>query len=111
MARFLLEGIAQVLSLDSLHHLVLCHPAIGFHSISSILVAVFNIRQAQGSTTVDVSSKLSDGSFSVIGTVKFHHTCTTRSSVGFVLDLGTLDLSDGGEQLDKIIVAGGPWEL
>lgn len=49
--------------------------------------------------------------FSIWLLLEFDDTGSTRTAVGLVLDLGTRHLADCGEQLNKILVAGGPREV
>jgi hypothetical protein len=43
--------------------------------------------------------------------LKLDNTSSTRATVGLVLDLGAFDLTDRREELDKILVAGRPWQV
>lgn len=52
-----------------------------------------------------------DGSFSNVCVFKLDHTRATRAAIGLVLNLGTVDLSDRREQINEILVAGGPRQL
>jgi hypothetical protein len=54
---------------------------------------------------------LTDCSLGVIRTVELDDSSTSRSSTRLVLDFCTLDLTNGGEQLDEIFVTGGPGQL
>lgn len=82
---------------DALHHLILSHTPVGFHSIASILISVFDIGQPEWSAAIDVTSEFGNGGFSIVAAVKFDHTSATRSTIGFILDLCSLDLANGGE--------------
>ena len=54
---------------------------------------------------------LTNSGFSVLSAIKLDDTGSTGATIRFVLDLGTLDLADGGEELDQIVIAGGPGKL
>lgn len=46
-----------------------------------------------------------------LGAIEFDNTSATRTAVGLVLDLGTLDLADSGEEVNQILIAGRPRKL
>lgn len=96
---------------DVLHHLFLSHASFSFHRISAILVGVLDIGESKRSSTIDIASELRDSSFSVVCRIKFDNTCTTGTSIGLVLDFSSFNFSDCRKEFDKVIVAGGPWEL
>jgi hypothetical protein len=75
------------------------------------LVGVLHVRQAEGTAAVHVLLELGDSRSGVVLRAEFDHAGAARATVGLVLDLGTLDLADGGEQLDQILVAGAPGEV
>lgn len=56
-------------------------------------------------------SQLTNRSLCVLCSIKLDNTGTTGASVRLVLDLSTLDLANCREQLDEILVAGGPGKL
>lgn len=55
-----------------------------------------------------IIGELADGGVGVVGVVKLNNACALGASIGFVLYLRLLDLTDGLEKLDQVVVAGGP---
>lgn len=49
--------------------------------------------------------------FRSIGSIKLNHTSTAGAAVGFVLDFSTINLADGGEQIDQVLIASRPGQL
>lgn len=47
-----------------------------------------------------------DGSLSVALARELDNTSALGAAIGLVLNLSALDLADGGEEVDKILVAG-----
>jgi len=66
-------------------------------------IGITNEGQAQWTTAILIASKLGDGGLSVLGAIKFDHARTTGASVRLVLDLGLLDRTNGGEEIDEIV--------
>ena len=100
----------------ALHDLILSEAAdwLGLQRHSIVVRSwglVLNEAEAEWATTVLVTRELGDGSLGVLDTIEANDTGSAGTSVWLVLNLGLLDLSDGGEELDKILVAGGPWKL
>jgi hypothetical protein len=62
-------------------------------------------------TLVSNELQLTDSSAGIIYAAKLDNTGSARATIGLVLDLGTLDLANGGEELDQIFVAGRPGQL
>jgi hypothetical protein len=56
-------------------------------------------------------SQLTDGSASVFYVAELDNTGSARATVGLVLNFGTLNLTDSGEKLDQVLVAGRPGQL
>lgn len=52
-----------------------------------------------------------DRSLGVLSAVELNNTSAPRAAIRLVLNLRTLNLPDGVEQLNKVIVAGGPRKL
>lgn len=95
-----------------LHDIVLSQATvIGVHAITTALGDVLDVAESKLAATILVSLELGDGSISSIGSVETHDTGTSGAATWFVLDLGLLDLSDGSEELDQVLIAGGPREL
>lgn len=67
--------------------------------------------QSERTSTILVIGELGDGLFSILGRSEANHTRAARAAVGLVLDFGLLDLADGLEELDQVIIAGRPGEL
>ena len=61
------------------------------------LVEVLDVRQAEGTVAVLVALEFADGSSRVFGIRELDHASATRATVRLVLDLGALNLADGGE--------------
>ena len=97
-----------------LHDLVLSQVrGLGFHSISAAAARSLILDEAQTkwATTVLVTGEFLDSSLRIFSSIEANNTSASRSAVWLVLNLGLLDLSDGGEELDKILVACGPGKL
>ena len=100
----------------ALHDLILGKAAgwLGLHGHCIVVRSwglILDEAEAEWSSTVLVTGELGDGSLSIPNSVEANDTGSARTSVWLVLNLGLLDLSDGGEELDEILVAGGPWKL
>lgn len=54
---------------------------------------------------------LTNCGLSSVRTVEFNHTRAAGTTVGLVLDFGLFDLADGGEEINQILIAGGPRKL
>lgn len=52
-----------------------------------------------------------DSSFSSVRTVELNHTGATGATIGLILNFGAINLADGGEQVDEVLVAGRPGQL
>jgi hypothetical protein len=72
------------------------------------LVGVLDVRQAEGTAAVHVLLELGDSRSCVVLGAELDNAGAARATVRLVLDLGTLDLADSGEQLDQVFVAGAP---
>ena len=103
-------GLVCCWCLTTLHHLLLQVAALLIHHVAT-LTAVLDEAEAERTTTVLVACELGDGGLGVRLRAKLDNACTCRATVWLVLDLGALDLPDGGEELDKVLVAGAPWKL
>jgi hypothetical protein len=96
-----------------------------FHDIAVAHVGVLDVGKTQRSTAILVTSEFSYRCVSrlisnslgehtnrrlcVGSLLEFNHTGSARATVGLVLNLGTFDLSNRGEELDEILVASRPW--
>lgn len=108
------SGVSQVSGCrfgdDDLHHLLL-HRLLLLALHGATTVGVASVVEAEGTATVGVALELLDGSSGVLLAAEENDTSATRATVGLVLDLGLLNVADGNEELDKILVAGAPWQL
>jgi type IV secretory pathway VirJ component len=75
------------------------------------LVGVLDVGEAEGTAAVHVLLELGDSRSCVVLGAELDDTGATRATVGLVLNLRALDLADGGEQLDQILVAGAPGKV
>ena len=62
---------------------------------SALSVEVLDKGQAEGTATVHVSRKLGNGRLCIFLARKLDHASALGASIGLVLNLGTLDLSNG----------------
>jgi hypothetical protein len=58
-----------------------------------------------------VSGEFRDRGLCVLGTVESDHTGSTRATIWLILDFRLFDLTNSGEQLNEILVAGRPRKL
>ncbi len=98
---------------EALHDLILRQACgLGLHSISATAWSlIFDEAQTKRATTVLVTRELFDSSLRVLSSVEANNASASGSAIGLVLDFGLLDLSDGGEELDQVLVACGPRKL
>ena len=75
------------------------------------MVGVADVGKAEWTTAILVALELGDGLRSVLLRGELNNTSATGTTSRLVLDLCTLDLTDGGEELDEVVVAGAPREL
>lgn len=102
--------VSVAVEVQNLHHLLL-DAARRFLTLHGAAVLVLGIVETQWTTTVRVALELLDSRLSIALVTELDHTCTTRAAVGLVLDLCALDAADRLEELDKVLVAGTPWQL
>lgn len=84
---------------------------IGIHAVSGSRRDILDVAQAERPTAVLITLKLGDGGLGRVGTVEADHTAAARPTARLVLDLGLLNLTNGGEEFNKIVVARGPGKL
>jgi hypothetical protein len=97
----------------SLHDLVLGEPAmgVGIHGVTTARRDVLDVVEAERATAVLVVLELGDRSLGSVRGVEADNAAASGPAARLVLDLGLLDLTDGGEELDQIFVARRPGEL
>lgn len=54
---------------------------------------------------------LTDGGVSGIRSVELDDTGAAGTAIGLVLDFGAIDLADGREQVNQVVIASGPRKL
>ena len=95
-----------------LHDLILSQAScLGLHRITAARSLILDEGQAKRTTPVLVSRELLNGSIGVLGSIESNNTSSAGSAIWLVLDLGLLDLANGGEELNEIFVAGRPRKL
>jgi hypothetical protein len=99
----------------SLHHLILGETGgtLCVHGIVALLAwsLVLDEAQAKRTATILVAAELVNGGLRIVCRVEADYTSAAGATVWLVLNLSLLNLADSGEQLDKILVASGPWQL
>lgn len=101
--------------MEGLHDLILRQASVGsirlhlFNGGTRVLVS--DKAQAQRSTAVLVALELLDRRLRRVRRVEADNASATRATAGLVLDLGLFDLADSSEELDQILVGGGPGKL
>ena len=80
--------------------------SISLHRLA--LVEILDKAQVQGTATILVALELLNGRLGSIGTVESNNARSAGAATGLILDFGLLDLADGGEELDQIVVASRP---
>ncbi len=84
---------------------------VGIHAVTAARDDILDVVQAERATAVLVVLELGDRGLGGVGAVEADHAAAARPAARFVLNLGLLDLADGGEELDKILVACRPGQL
>lgn len=79
--------------------------------IAATRLEVSHKAETKRPAAVLIALELGDSSISGLGVVKTNNTCATRPPAWLVLDFSLLDLSDGSEQIDQILIARGPRKL
>lgn len=80
-----------------------------FHRIDTTARGlVLDEAQAERTSTILVTRELGDGCLGVFDGIEANNTSAAGATIGFVLDFSLLDLANGGEELNKILVAGRP---
>lgn len=96
-----------------LHDVALGHATVvGVHCVAAAAgLKVLDVAEPELTATVLVSLELGYGSVSCLGGIKSDDTSASGATAWFVLDLGLLDFTDRPEQLDQVLIAGGPRKL
>lgn len=95
-----------------LHDVALGHATmVGVHGVATAWLEVLNIAKPELAATVLVTLELGDGSIRCLGSIESNDTGASGAAAWLVLDLGLLNLADGSEQLDQILVTSGPRKL
>lgn len=98
------------------------------HRVASVVGGVSDVTQAERTTTVEITGEfgceelvftnrhrvkwaLTDSRLGILSIVELDDTGSPGATTGLVLNLGALNLSDGVEELNEIIVASRPRKL
>ena len=84
---------------------------VGIHAVTAAGRDILDVAQAEGTTAVLVTLELGNRGLGSVGAVEADYTATAGPTARLVLDLGLLDLADGGEELNQVVVARRPGEL
>lgn len=85
---------------------------IGIHHVTRYARRdILDEAETEGTTTVLVPLEFRDCRFRCVGAVESNNARAAGSAARLVLDLGLLNLADGREELNKVFVTSGPWEL
>lgn len=84
---------------------------IGVHAVTAARRDILDVAQAERAAAILVALELGDGGLGGVRAVEADHAAAARPAARLVLDLRLLDLADGGEELDQILVARRPGEL
>lgn len=87
---------------ENLLHDLILGQACGFslHGIHAAGSLILDEGQPKWAATVLVTRELFDRCVSALGSVESDDSCSSRSTVGLVLNFSLLNLSDGSEELD-----------
>lgn len=96
-----------------LHDLILGQAAVDIriHAVASTRGDVLDEAKAKGAASVLVTLELGNRGLGGLGGVETHNSGATGTAAGLVLNFGLLNFADGGKELDKVIIAGGPGQL
>lgn len=81
------------------------------HAVTPTWCEIFDVAEPELAATILVSLELGDSSIGGLGSIEAHDTGASGASARFVLDLGLLNLSNGPEEFDQVLVTGRPWKL
>lgn len=97
-------------SAATLHHLSL-QVASRLLTLHGSAFWILGIIEAERATAVLVALEFLDRGLGVTGVGELDDTAASRAAIWLVLDLSTLDGSNGLEELNQIFVAGAPRQL
>lgn len=111
MCRIRIQGVEH--EIGTSHYLILRETSVNIcvHAVEAVGNQVFDEAQSERPATILVTLKLGDGCVCRVCGIEADDAGATRTTTAFVLDLGLLDLSNGGEQFDEVLVTGGPGQL
>lgn len=84
---------------------------VGVHRVTTAGLEVLDVAESELTATVLISLELGYGSIGCLGSIESDNTSSSGAAARFVLDLGLLDFADRPEQLNQVLIAGGPREL
>ena len=84
---------------------------VGIHAVAAARSKILDVAQAKRATAILIALELGNSSLGSVGAVEANDTAAARPTAWLILDLSLLDLADGGEEFDQIVVARGPREL
>lgn len=85
---------------------------IGLHRVTSTrLRQILDEAQVEGTATILVTLKLGNGRLRCLGAVEADHTRASGSAAGLILNLGLLDFTNGGEEINQVVIARRPGKL
>lgn len=95
-----------------LHDVALGHATVvGVHCVTTTGLEVLDVAKSKLTATILISLELGYGSIGCLGSIESDDTSPSGAAAWFVLDLSLLNFTDCPEQLDQVLVAGGPREL
>lgn len=109
VALFLFMVAARV---GRLHNVVLRQATmIGLHGVTTARLDVPDVAETQLPPAVLVALELGDGGVGGFGSIESDDASASGAATWFVLDFRLLDISNGAEELDEVLVARRPWKL
>lgn len=84
---------------------------IGLHGVTAARLDVPDVAETQLTSAVLVALELRDRSVGGFGSIESDDTSASGAAAWFVLNFRLLDVSDGAEELDKVLIARRPWKL
>ena len=84
---------------------------VGVHGVAPAWLEVLDVAEPELTATVLISLELGNGGIGCLGSIEPNDTGTSGAAARLVLNLGLLNFTDSSEQLDQILVTGGPGKL